>query len=396
VEASPRQLVAPNFLIAAPDDEWPDAIDRAAAEPGALRPAFQPIVDLRRGVVTGYEMLARFSGPPERSPDVWFREADHFGRRVELEAMMVRAAVEALDALPPNCFLTVNVDPTSLREAPIQRALAERPSLANLIIELTEHSSADDGELRRLLPALRGRGALIAIDDVGTGYSGLARISALRPEIVKIDRALVAGLHEEPAQLEMVELLGAVANRIDAWVIAEGIEERGELEALTAIGVPLGQGFVLARPEAVMAGPEVPLSDWIRASAEADVRAGESRRERLWSPLPPLEPEGWEVEAELRFGAEPGVTYLPVVREDGRPVGLVERDGFYAGAGRLEPPLCVLAGENPARIAQRALARPAESRLAPVLCCDERGRYLGPITVETLTETLARRLLDGA
>jgi EAL domain-containing protein (putative c-di-GMP-specific phosphodiesterase class I) len=395
MEASPRQLAAPSFLIAATYDEWPEAISRVLTEPGAARPAFQPIVDLRRGVVTGYEMLARFEGPPERSPEIWFSEAERFGRRVELEAMMVRAGVEALDALPPNCFLTVNVDPTSLPEAPIQRALAGRASLANLIIELTEHSSADDREVRRFLPALRERGALIAIDDVGTGYSGLARISALRPEIVKIDRALVAGLHEEAAHREMVEMLGAVANRIDAWVIAEGIEEPAELEALMSIGVPLGQGFALARPEAVMAGPEVPLSGWIRSSAEADPRTGESRRERLWSPLPPLGPEGWEVEAELRFRAEPDVTHLPVVRDDGRPVGLIDREDFYAGEPRLEAPLCVLAGENPARIAQRAMARPAASRLAPVVCCDEQGRYLGPITIETLTETLARRLLGG-
>jgi hypothetical protein len=162
-----------------------------------------------------------------------------------------------------------------------------------------------------------------------------------------------------------------------------------------AIGVPLGQGFVLGRAEAVMVGPEVPLSDWIRASAEVDARAGESRRERLWSPLAPLCPEGWEIEAELRFRAEPAVTHLPVVRDDGRPIGLVSREDFYAGEARLEPPLCVLAGENPARVAQRALARPAADRLAPVLCCDEAGRYLGPITIETLTETLARRLLDG-
>jgi EAL domain-containing protein (putative c-di-GMP-specific phosphodiesterase class I) len=381
-------------VIAAPYEGWPAALARALTDPGAARPAFQPIVDLRRGVVAGYEMLARFAGPPDRGPEVWFRAAEDYGRRVELEAMMVRAGMQALQALPGNCFLTINVDPTSLPEPAIQEALAERPGLGSLIIELTEHSAADDDELSRVLPALRERGAMIAIDDVGTGYSGLARISALRPEFVKIDRALVAGLHEEPAQLEMVEMLGTIANRIDAWIIAEGIEEPEELEALMRIGVPLGQGFVLARPERVMVGPELPRSAWIRERGVEVEPVGMARDERLWAPLDPVGEEAWKADAAARFAAEPALTHLPIVNRDGRPVGLVGRDG-PGQDGQPAIPLCVLAGENPARIAQRALSRPAGERLAPVLCCDEGGRYLGPISIETLTEALARRLLDA-
>jgi EAL domain-containing protein (putative c-di-GMP-specific phosphodiesterase class I) len=394
VAASPHRIHAPTSTGPAPDADWPAALARALTDPGAVTPAFQPIVDLRRGVVTGYEMLARFAGPPERGPDVWFREADGFGRRIELEALMVRAGMQALRALPDNCFLTINVDPSSLAEPQIEAALAERPSLGNLIIELTEHSLVDDDDLRPVLAALRERGVMFAIDDVGSGYSGLARIGALRPEFLKIDRSLVAGLHEEPARLEVVEMLGAVANRIDAWVIAEGIEEPEELEALIAIGVPLGQGFGLARPERMMVDQELPLTELIRELAADGEPAGIARGERLWTALDPLGAEGWEVEAARRFDENPGLAYLPVVNREGRPVGLVARHGLRRAAAP-GTPLCTLQGENPARIAQRALARPAAERLAPVLCCDEQGRYLGPISIETLTETLARRLLGA-
>jgi hypothetical protein len=162
-----------------------------------------------------------------------------------------------------------------------------------------------------------------------------------------------------------------------------------------AIGVPLAQGFCLARPERVMVGPELPLSEWIRAARDDDERAEGARGERLWSPLVPVGEAGWEAAAAMRFGAEPNLTHLPVVRDDGRPVGLVGRDELERGERRLRPPLTVLAGENPASIAQRALSRPPADRLAPVLCCDEQGRYLGPIAIEVLTEALARRLLDA-
>jgi EAL domain-containing protein (putative c-di-GMP-specific phosphodiesterase class I) len=393
VDRSTRQPQSSRRLVTAPRDDWPSALERVVSEPGAIRPVFQPIVDLRRGVVCGYEMLARFAGPPERTPDVWFREAARHGRKVELEATMALAGIEARAALPPNCFLTINLDPASLGEPPIQEVLTRPTGLHNLIVELTEHTPAEDESLGLVLAMLRERGAMFAIDDVGSGYSGLARISALRPEFVKIDRALVAGLHREPAAREMVEMLGAVANRIDAWVVAEGIEEQGELEALMAIGVPLGQGYRLARPERAMVGPELPLSAWIRGNGPERRRWRGSLDERLWSRLPPLTHEDWMREAEARFAADPGLTHLPVVRRDGRPAGLIERGRFLRGEARLEPPLCALAGENPARLAQRALARAAESRLEPVLCCDEQGRYLGPISIETLTEALARRLL---
>src|ERR1700761_393159 len=235
--------------------DWDAAVRRVISEPGALRPAFQPIVDLRRGVVCGYEMLSRFAGPPEESPDVWFREAEAMGLRVELEARALEAGLESWATLPTDCFLTVNIDPVSLGEARIEGVWELRPDLHNLVIELTEDSQTDDDLLRFQLRGLRERGALVAIDDVGSGYSGLLRISTQRPEFIKVDRVLVEGLQHEAAKREMIESLGALAQRLGAKLIAEGIEETAELEALMRLGVPLGQGYALGRPSRGMAGP---------------------------------------------------------------------------------------------------------------------------------------------
>lgn len=225
---------------ALPPEEWADALLRAR-RPGAVRPVFQPIVDLRRGVVCGYEMLARFVGPPEAPPDVWFRRAGEHGMAIELEAKMIKVGLEARESLPDNCFLTINLDPASLPDPQVQAALAHHKRLHGVVIELTEHSRADAEEILERLAEIRSRGAMIAIDDVGSGYSGLLQIGVLRPEFMKIDRSLIAGLQDDPAKCEMVESLGAVANRTDAWIVAEGIEGEPELEKLMSLGVPLGQ-----------------------------------------------------------------------------------------------------------------------------------------------------------
>jgi hypothetical protein len=225
---------------------------------------------------------------------------------------------------------------------------------------------------------------MIAIDDVGAGHSGLRRIANVRPHFVKVDRDLIGGLDDDAARREMVESLGAVANRIDAWVVGEGIERAAELDALMRLRVPLGQGFALGRPEPVMGGAAAGLGDWIQEHEAVSV-AGE----RLWHEQPPLAFENWVVEARRRLGEEPGIAFLAVVDELGRPLGLVSRARFVAGDQRLTPPLCALAEERPAALAGRAMARPLETRFDPVLCCDPAGRYLGPIEIERLVEALS-------
>lgn len=376
-----------------PSTDWGEAIRRAISAPGSIRPAFQPVVDLRRGVVCGYEMLSRFAGPPEEAPNVWFQQAGRLGLRVELEAKALEVGLDSRDALPPGCFLTINVDPASLGEPQIEAAWRRAGSLRNLVVELTEDSRADDERIRFHLAKLREQGAMIAIDDVGTGYSGLHRISHQRPEFIKVDRLLVAGLRHDQANREMVESLGAVADRLDSFLIAEGIEETEDLEMLMRIGVPYGQGYCLARPQRGMVGPELPLSEWIRSHATRQVPLHGHDGNRLWTNLAPLLLDQWEVDAEIRLRSEPDVRHLPVVTSEGRPVGLVARETFYRGEIRLVPPLCALAGEHPAHLAKRAIARPPETRNDPILCCDEQGLYLGPIDFKALVEALADDLL---
>jgi len=91
---------------------------------------FQPIVDLRRGVVAGYEALSRFPGPPAAPPDVWFAQAEALGVGAALEARVVRAALAARDRLPDDCFLTVNVSPHLLHSSELLAALSAGAGLS--------------------------------------------------------------------------------------------------------------------------------------------------------------------------------------------------------------------------------------------------------------------------
>lgn len=86
------------------------------------------------------------------------------------------------------------------------------------------------------------------MDDVGSGYAGLRQLTRTRPDFVKLDRSLVTHIDDDPVKIALTELVRGIASRVNGWVIAEGVERLDELTALVAMGVPLGQGYLLGRP----------------------------------------------------------------------------------------------------------------------------------------------------
>jgi hypothetical protein len=117
------------------------------------------------------------------------------------------------------------------------------------VIELTEHHlfPAED-ELAGALEELRERGALIAIDDIGAGYSGLQQLMRVGPDIVKLDRELTRAIHTDPPRMALVDSFVRFSRRVGATVCAEGIESLDDLTALANLDVEWGQGYALARP----------------------------------------------------------------------------------------------------------------------------------------------------
>jgi EAL domain-containing protein (putative c-di-GMP-specific phosphodiesterase class I) len=358
-----------------------DAAVEACHRPGVVRMDFQPIVDTARGTVVGYESLARFAGPPYVPPDHWFARARAAGVGAELEARALRTALEARSALPPNCFLSVNVGPDALLSAPVAAVFADAGDLRGVVVEITEETpvACYDALVARIAP-LRAAGALLAVDDAGAGFASLKHVMVLRPDFVKVDRDLVAGIDTDETKAAVVEALGMFTSRLDAWLVAEGVETAAELDRLLSLRVPLAQGYGLGLPQPEM-GPadETAVALCRRRMSVAGYGGLFDLAEHL--------PRVTATEAvAAAFARDTTRTWVAVVDEFDRPVALVHR------RGRGHPPLRVLPTERLPDVARRVASRPADERHTPVVLCDGRGRLVGLVTVERVLGRLADAL----
>ena len=229
---------------------------------------FQPIVDLLDGSISGYEALARFATKPAMAPNRWFEAADRVDLGDRLEALAMAKAFERVGELPPGSRMSVNVSAGHLTSAEVRGVLASF-DLSRVVIELTEYEREIDMDaVTGSLAALRDRGAKIALDDVGSGYSGLERVVRIGPDRIKLDRSLVAGLDRHRSQQAMVAATVSYAHRVGAEIVAEGIETIEELAVLRELGADLGQGYLLARPaESLLPGARIewPADDRLAA-----------------------------------------------------------------------------------------------------------------------------------
>lgn len=234
-----------------PVDRDHQTVDQAL-QPGNLRIAFQPIVDLRSDTVVGYEALSRFSHA--EGPAAVFAAAGRVGRRTEVELRAAGCAVEAAAGLELlGGFVSINASP----DVDIATELGSVLDTAHLepsaiVVEITEQAAVEDyTALTTALDQLRRRGVRLAVDDVGGGFACLTHVHRLLPDILKIDRYLVAGVQRDRTRRSMVSALVRIADDTGARVIAEGIEEPAERACLQDLGIHLGQGFLLGEPALV-------------------------------------------------------------------------------------------------------------------------------------------------
>jgi diguanylate cyclase (GGDEF)-like protein len=232
------------------------AIVRVIAE-RQLRAVYQPIVDLRTGVVLGYEGLTRpTEGAPFSNPGQMFEAADEVGHTVELDAACFDIVVAtAARTIPRDKLVSVNLSPRTL-EAPefsvanLMAVLgAHGMEPGRLIVELTERENVLDIQtLRHNLAELRAAGIRVAADDVGAGNAGLRLLSQFRFDIVKLDLSLVQDGAQRDSSQAVLRSLRDLAGRWGAFVIAEGLETREQLTMVRELGMSAGQGYLLGRP----------------------------------------------------------------------------------------------------------------------------------------------------
>lgn len=247
-------LPAADVLVRARTDWLPELLNSAA-----LYPHLQPIVSLADGSTYGYESLLRGRvGDRELSGGEIVAAAQAHGAIFTLDLVGRTVALEmGMPKLVDDEVLFVNFTPTAIYDPAVclrtTWAIARRHGvpLERICFEVVETEEYPDlSFLRRILDEYRSHGAMVALDDLGAGHSSLTYLDALRPDVVKLDRALISGIDSDPSRQRLVGALIDYAHELDSRVVAEGIETEAELAIVAELGADLGQGWYLGRPAA--------------------------------------------------------------------------------------------------------------------------------------------------
>lgn len=222
--------------------------------------AWQPIVALADGHLHGYEALARGPrGSAYESPAQLFATTGGQRRAKALEAHLRRLAVqEGIRVLPQDSVLFVNVN-SRWPDLPLHPDLAGVDP-ARIAIEITEAQPIlENTHVLEAVTRWRRAGHPIVIDDYGTGYAAAAAVLALQPDILKLDRRLIADINRDQRRQAVVHSIREYTADLGVRLVAEGVETLGELETVRALGVDLAQGYLIARPAAPPPLPRWPL-----------------------------------------------------------------------------------------------------------------------------------------
>jgi EAL domain-containing protein (putative c-di-GMP-specific phosphodiesterase class I) len=320
-------------------------LDPLIAEGGPVV-VLQPIVDLATGRRVGAEALSRFPAEWGLAPDVCFAEAHSVGSGHVLELLALERAAEHLARV--DGYVAMNVSPATLLTPDLAELLGRLP-LDRVLLELSEHDPVEDyAALTRTLAPFRADGLRLAIDDVGAGFSSLRHIVVTAPDVIKIDRSIVAGVDTDPVLATLVRSLVEFGHGCDARVVAEGVEHATEAAVLRGLGVDAGQGWHFGRP-----GPPEALTDVAPVAvphprAPADVVPAGSARPAA------RDPAASGVGAALHGGEHGGERRTVVVRQrvqqpvqgrdvvgdrgvDHRPALVGQLDDAEPAVGRVRP-----------------------------------------------------------
>lgn len=316
-----------------------------------VRFAFQPIVDLDGGCVVGVEVFTRAAqGEVGALLERARADGELTGTDVALAttAIWAAASYETLLPLHLNVFAATVASGDAFRE-PVRQALqgtGRRP--AEVVIEIVApYFGADRPALTEQIDRLRKDGFRVAFDNIGEGDVPLTMLIRTGPDLVKIDREIIAGLPEDRHCVALVEALVHICAAAGSLVVAEGVETVDQLRTLYRLGVSLAQGDLLAptadRPTSAVTLPAVSAA--LPGQEQPRLRVRELMRPALTAPLTATI---GAVQKQLKDAPDAGAVVL--VDEHGRPVRLLDRRRFLAafdGSAQLVDKAAVRLGQEP-------------------------------------------------
>ena len=250
-----------------------DLIDR----PGGLVPLVQPIVEAT-STGTAVRCLEFLIQGPEGTnlfrADVLFEYVRRRRATAYVDRRCVETIIETARRLPPSLLFSINVHATTLEEQEdfpdfvAKQMDAAGIAFERLILEVVEHlARPPKHSFRRTIELLRSYGFSIALDDVGVEQANYRLMHECLPDYYKLDRYFSRGVHRDAGRRAVVASLSCFASEMGGRVIAEGVEEADELEALRALGVSFFQGHLFGRP---MQATELDTASWRAAESEIE------------------------------------------------------------------------------------------------------------------------------
>ena len=223
---------------------------------GRINTLFQPIISLSDGEILGYEALSR--GPKDSeffSPLALFDAAKKYNMLWDLELVCRHKALENSYGRLNKKKLFINIDPNIIQDSKFKqgftKGLLEQFNVdpSDIIFEITENTAVSDyKELRDVLDNYSEQGYNIALDDAGSGYSGLVLLAETHPNYLKIDMDLVRNIDISKIKQDLIKTFCDFSKNTNIKLIAEGIETESELKILIDLGIDYGQGYFLERP----------------------------------------------------------------------------------------------------------------------------------------------------
>lgn len=220
---------------------------------------FQPIVSIRQRKAVGYEALVRSGEPEMRNPAVFFDTAGLLARQPELSRAIYADVARRAADIRDEHMIFVNVHPPDLLDDSLHGSTSPiAPHAQRIVLEITERASIDKmGDIGPIVNELRRLKYRLAVDDLGTGYAGLASFTQLGPEFVKLDRSLVTGIDQHPTKQRVVQAMYHLCADLGMKVISEGVETKAEADTLVSLGADYLQGYLFARPDRAIVEPNL-------------------------------------------------------------------------------------------------------------------------------------------
>ena len=243
-----------------------------ALQTNRLEAHFEPIMDLRRNAICGYESLARWNNGANGAirPDVFIRLAEDTGLIGELTRWSLNATFRhaaGIRALDGRLRFSVNVSPRVFGQRDLVQQITGALSIWDVpaeavTLEVTESALMEEPlSSVAMLHTLREAGLGISIDDFGAGYSSLAYLKQLPATELKIDRSFVSDMRHDVRSARVVRAIIDLGHQLDLQVVAEGVEDAETLEVLRALGCDRAQGYHIGR--------STPASELARQDATA-------------------------------------------------------------------------------------------------------------------------------